>query len=90
MQVASRLREELRQFFVLRGQLRTAIKQADPEETRLCIEEIQILAMHTSSEKLRKSCNDVAAGCFYPPVPAFHVYRARKNADEATKQALLK
>jgi hypothetical protein len=56
MKLSSVLRTELRQYFEIKTDLATAIRDAVPSEIEHHIDELQILAMHTASDKLRWAC----------------------------------
>ena len=56
MQIASTLRVELRHYFEIKKELAAAVRDADSQEIEYLIDELQIMAMHTDSARLRCVC----------------------------------
>jgi hypothetical protein len=61
MKLTPLLRVELRQYFEIKRDLAAAVRAAASVEVEHHIDELQILAMHTSSDKLRRACASTVA-----------------------------
>lgn len=61
MRLETLQRTELRHYFAIKTDLAAAVEGAAPEEIAHHLDEIEILAMHTQSDRLRRACRATLA-----------------------------
>lgn len=66
---ASREVTELRQYFAIKSDLAAAVRQAAPQEIDFHLNELAIMAMHTTSTRIARACRGTISG-FDKPVAA--------------------
>lgn len=68
---ASREMTELQHYFAIKSDLAAAVRDAAPEEIDFHLNELAIMAMHTTSARIARACRGTVAG-FAKPVAAVH------------------
>lgn len=70
MRLASLQRIELRHYFEIKRDLAFAVRDSAVDNVNHHLDELQILGMHTESEKLRSACKATVAGHAVPAAAA--------------------
>lgn len=53
---------ELRQYFAIKSDLAAAVRDGAVDDIDFCLNELGVIRMHTSSDRLRRACQASMAG----------------------------